>query len=355
MTHRGRARRVLLAARAVRLRQDDLAADDRRLRGARRGPGGARPGTTSSASPPYKRNVNTVFQSYALFPHLTVADNVAFGLRRKKVPKSEITRPGQALPRSRAAATATTSGGRRSSRAASSSGSRSPRALVNEPAVLLLDEPLGALDLKLRKQMQLELMRIQREVGVTFIYVTHDQEEALVMSDRIAVMSQGKVEQIGFPEDIYERPATRFVAGFIGTSNIIEGDGHRPRRRLPAGRVGARRPAARRRAGRPCDQPGRQLAFTVRPEKLRVGGDRRARSRTSCARSRAPSSTSCTKACRPSSSCGPTRAPRSSPSARTASGSATPACPGTAPASCGVPEFNVVLDRRARTRAGGRS
>src|SRR5689334_22863827 len=170
---------------------------------------------------PYKRNVNTVFQSYALFPHLTVADNVAFGLRRKKVPKREIRsrvqrylelvqlhgyddrRPSQL------------SGGQQQRVALA-------RALVNEPSVLLLDEPLGALDLKLRKQMQLELMRIQREVGVTFVYVTHDQEEALVMSDRLAVMSQGKVEQIGYPEDIYERPATRFVAGFIGTSNILE-------------------------------------------------------------------------------------------------------------------------------------
>ena len=144
---------------------------------------------------------------------------------------------------------------------------------MNEPAVLLLDEPLGALDLKLRKQMQLELMRIQREVGVTFIYVTHDQEEALVMSDRIAVMSQGRVEQIGYPEDIYERPATRFVAGFIGTSNIIEAE--------VTGRVGdllqiASAPGDRLLVAAPADRPigiGEQLAFTVRPEKLRVEGE----------------------------------------------------------------------------------
>jgi len=218
---------------------------------------------------PYKRNVNTVFQSYALFPHLTVADNVAFGLRRKKVSKSDVRdrvkryldlvqlngyddrRPSQL------------SGGQQQRVALA-------RALVNEPAVLLLDEPLGALDLKLRKQMQLELMRIQREVGVTFVYVTHDQEEALVMSDRLAVMSQGKVEQVGFPEDIYERPATRFVAGFIGTSNIIEA--------RVTGRAGdllqvESAPGDRLLVPAPANRPvspGDMLAFTVRPEKLRV-------------------------------------------------------------------------------------
>jgi spermidine/putrescine transport system ATP-binding protein len=147
------------------------------------------------------------------------------------------------------------------------------RALVNRPRALLLDEPLGALDLKLRKQMQLELMRIQREVGVTFVYVTHDQEEALVMSDRIAVMSQGKVEQIGFPEDIYERPATRFVAGFIGTSNIIEspvtgraGDLLQVES-APGDRLLVPAPEGR------AVSPGDMLAFTVRPEKLRVVPD----------------------------------------------------------------------------------
>jgi len=219
--------------------------------------------------PPYKRNVNTVFQSYALFPHLTVADNVAFGLRRKKIPKRDIKDRVKhyldlvELPGYDERRPSQLSGGQQQRVALA-------RALVNEPAVLLLDEPLGALDLKLRKQMQLELMRIQREVGVTFIYVTHDQEEALVMSDRIAVMSQGKVEQIGFPEDIYERPATRFVAGFIGTSNIVEAE--------VTGRVGdllqiASAPGDRLLVAVPPDRAisvGETLAFTVRPEKLRV-------------------------------------------------------------------------------------
>jgi spermidine/putrescine transport system ATP-binding protein len=222
--------------------------------------------------PPYKRNVNTVFQSYALFPHLTVADNVAFGLRRKKISKREIKDRVKRylelveLPGYDERRPAQLSGGQQQRVALA-------RALVNEPAVLLLDEPLGALDLKLRKQMQLELMRIQREVGVTFVYVTHDQEEALVMSDRIAVMSQGRVEQIGFPEDIYERPATRFVAGFIGTSNIIEAE--------VTGRAGdllqlASAPGDRLLVAAPADRSvsvGEKLAFTVRPEKLRVEGE----------------------------------------------------------------------------------
>jgi spermidine/putrescine transport system ATP-binding protein len=221
---------------------------------------------------PYKRNVNTVFQSYALFPHLTVADNVAFGLRRKKVARSEIKARVKRyldlvqLPGYDSRRPSQLSGGQQQRVALA-------RALVNEPAVLLLDEPLGALDLKLRKQMQLELMRIQREVGVTFIYVTHDQEEALVMSDRLAVMSQGKIEQIGFPEDIYERPATRFVAGFIGTSNIIEAE--------VVGRAGdllqiASAPGDRLLVVPPADRSisiGATLAFTVRPEKLRVAGE----------------------------------------------------------------------------------
>ena len=154
--------------------------------------------------PPYKRDVNTVFQSYALFPHLDVKENVAFGLRRKKVDKAEVeTRKPPQM-----------SGGQQQRVALA-------RALVNHPKVLLLDEPLGALDLKLRKQMQLELKRIQQEVGITFIYVTHDQEEALTMSDRIAVMNRGRVEQVGTPEDVYGRPATTFVAGFIGVSNLM--------------------------------------------------------------------------------------------------------------------------------------
>ena len=218
---------------------------------------------------PYKRNVNTVFQSYALFPHLTVAENVAFGLRRKKVSKGDIRDRVKRyldlvqLPGYDERRPSQLSGGQQQRVALA-------RALVNEPAVLLLDEPLGALDLKLRKQMQLELMRIQREVGVTFVYVTHDQEEALVMSDRLAVMSQGRIEQIGYPEDIYERPATRFVAGFIGTSNIIEA--------VVTGRVGdllqvEAAPGDRLLVGAPegrAISPGDVLAFTVRPEKLRI-------------------------------------------------------------------------------------
>ena len=218
---------------------------------------------------PYRRNVNTVFQSYALFPHLTVADNVAFGLRRKKVSKSDI---GDRVRRYLDLVELQGYDERRPSQLSGGQQQRVAlaRALVNEPAVLLLDEPLGALDLKLRKQMQLELMRIQREVGVTFIYVTHDKEEALVMSDRIAVMSKGKVEQIGFPEDIYERPATRFVAGFIGTSNIIEA--------AVNGRVGDFLQVASASGDRllvvaPADRAisaGQTIAFTVRPEKLRV-------------------------------------------------------------------------------------
>jgi spermidine/putrescine transport system ATP-binding protein len=173
--------------------------------------------------PPYRRDVNTVFQSYALFPHFNVFENVAFGLRRRKVDKSEIERrvkeslelvdlvgferrkPGQM------------SGGQQQRVALA-------RALVNRPKVLLLDEPLGALDLKLRKQMQLELKRIQEEVGITFIYVTHDQEEAMTMSNRLAVMRHGRAEQIGPPEDVYESPQTEFVASFLGASNLLDGE-----------------------------------------------------------------------------------------------------------------------------------
>ncbi len=176
-----------------------------------------------SRVPPYRRDVNTVFQSYALFPHLDVASNVAFGLRRRKLPRPQITRQvGDALELVGLAGL-----GKR--RPAQLSGGQQQRvalarALVNEPRVLLLDEPLGALDLKLRKQMQLELKRIQQEVGVTFLYVTHDQEEALAMSDRLAVMNLGRIEQIGAPEEVYERPATEFVADFLGASNLLAGD-----------------------------------------------------------------------------------------------------------------------------------
>src|SRR3954451_13432078 len=172
--------------------------------------------------PPDKRPVNMVFQNYALFPHLDVGGNIAFGLRRRKVESSVIRqRVGEALELVHLAGYEKRkpnqlSGGQQQRVALA-------RALVNRPTVLLLDEPLGALDLKLRRQLQLELKRIQTEVGITFVYVTHDQEEALTMSDRIAVMNAGKVEQLGTPEELYERPATAFVAGFLGVSNLLEG------------------------------------------------------------------------------------------------------------------------------------
>ena len=173
--------------------------------------------------PAYKRDVNTVFQSYALFPHLNVFENIAFGLRRKKVAKDEIQR------RVKEALDLVDLPGHETRKASQLSGGQQQRvalarALVNRPKVLLLDEPLGALDLKLRKQMQLELKRIQSEVGITFIYVTHDQEEAMTMSNRLAVMRSGRVEQIGAPEAVYERPASEFVAGFLGASNLLTGE-----------------------------------------------------------------------------------------------------------------------------------
>jgi len=172
--------------------------------------------------PPDKRPVNMVFQNYALFPHLDVGDNVAFGLKRRKVARDETTRRvGEALELVHLTGYAKRkpnqlSGGQQQRVALA-------RALVNRPNVLLLDEPLGALDLKLRRQLQVELKRIQTEVGITFVYVTHDQEEALTMSDRIAVMHAGKVEQLGTPEELYEQPATRFVADFIGSTNLLRG------------------------------------------------------------------------------------------------------------------------------------
>jgi spermidine/putrescine transport system ATP-binding protein len=216
--------------------------------------------------PPYKRNVNTVFQNYALFPHLTIYENVAFGLRRKGVkdadvkgrvtemlalvelPGYEQRKPGQL------------SGGQAQRVALA-------RALINRPAVLLLDEPLGALDLKLRKQMQVELKRIQQEVGITFIYVTHDQEEAMTMSDRIAVMNRGHYEQLGDPETLYERPATRFVAGFLGISNLIggtvgAGDGEWGSVALENG-VTVRAPRA-------LTDGKTRIMLGVRPEKIRL-------------------------------------------------------------------------------------
>jgi len=193
---------------------------------------------------PYERDVNTVFQDYALFPHMSVAQNVEYGLRVKGVDRSERrARAGFALDMVRLSGM----GGRRPGQLSGGQRQRVAlaRALVNQPRVLLLDEPLGALDLKLRQEMQEELKRIQAEVGITFIYVTHDQDEALAMSDRLAVFNAGGIEQVGTPLEVYERPATEFVAGFVGTSNVFAGE------------------AARRLRG--DDAP-----FTVRPEKIEM-------------------------------------------------------------------------------------
>jgi spermidine/putrescine transport system ATP-binding protein len=216
--------------------------------------------------PAFKRPTNTVFQSYALFPHLSVERNVAFGLERKGIDKQEVrSRVSEELERVGLAREAKRrprqlSGGQQQRVALA-------RALVNRPAVLLLDEPLGALDLKLRKQLQVELKGIQRDVGITFVYVTHDQEEALTMSDRIAVMHRGLIEQVGGPETIYERPQTTFVAGFIGVSNLMPGEvvsanGRSAELRLDAG---VTVPAEPRGA-----TPGERVHAVVRPEKLEL-------------------------------------------------------------------------------------
>jgi spermidine/putrescine transport system ATP-binding protein len=212
--------------------------------------------------PPHKRPTNTVFQSYALFPHLSVEQNVAFGLKRRGVGRKEIAeRVAAELRRVGLAGEAN----RRPSQLSGGMQQRVAlaRALVNLPKVLLLDEPLGALDLKLRKGLQIELKRIQREVGITFVYVTHDQEEALTMSDRIAVMNRGRVEQFGVPEEIYDRPSTSFVAGFIGVSNLMPATVAVPGHvRLDSG------------VDVPAETsglaPGEGCAAVVRPEKLRV-------------------------------------------------------------------------------------
>jgi spermidine/putrescine transport system ATP-binding protein len=217
--------------------------------------------------PAYKRNVNTVFQNYALFPHLTIFENVAFGLRRKKVGRDELKRRVTEmlelveLPGYERRKPSQVSGGQAQRVALA-------RALVNRPAVLLLDEPLGALDLKLRKQMQVELKRIQQEVGITFVYVTHDQEEAMTMSDRIAVMNRGRYEQLGDPESLYERPKTRFVAGFLGVSNLLPAtrdgrDNGYAGFRLADG-SSVRVPAAL------VEGRGASVALGVRPEKFRM-------------------------------------------------------------------------------------
>ena len=215
--------------------------------------------------PPYRRNVNTVFQSYALFEHLNVFDNVAFGLRRRKVPNPDVRkRVGEMLDLVRLKAKAGAkprqlSGGQQQRVALA-------RALVNLPALLLLDEPLGSLDLQLRKQMQIELKQIQRQVGITFVYVTHDQEEALTMSDRIAVMNDGVIQQSGTPEEIYERPSNAFVAGFIGISNLLPGTVEDHGVRLKTGQV---IPAALESGKRQGDA----VYVCVRPEKLRLGSE----------------------------------------------------------------------------------
>jgi spermidine/putrescine transport system ATP-binding protein len=214
---------------------------------------------------PFRRPTNTVFQSYALFPHLSVEENVAFGLKRKRVPREEMqTRVGEELERVGLSAEAKRkphqlSGGQQQRVALA-------RALVNRPSVLLLDEPLGALDLKLRKRLQVELKDIQRDVGITFVYVTHDQEEALTMSDRIAVMNDGVVEQVAEPEQVYDRPATTFVAGFIGVSNLMPGQvtkaGDPGEVELDAG-VSVHASVNGFRAGERCHA-------VVRPEKLQI-------------------------------------------------------------------------------------
>ena len=179
-------------------------------------------GTNVADKEPFERDVNTVFQSYALFPHMTIFDNVAYGLKMKKVPKDEIRERVMEM------LDLVQLGGFEGRKPDQLSGGQKQRvaiarALVNRPKILLLDEPLGALDLKLRKQMQLELKRLQRKLNITFLYVTHDQEEALTMSDRIAIMHDGVLEQIGTPKEIYEAPASKFVATFIGETNLFEG------------------------------------------------------------------------------------------------------------------------------------
>jgi spermidine/putrescine transport system ATP-binding protein len=215
--------------------------------------------------PPFRRDVNMVFQQYALFPHMDVFENVAFGLRRKKVDKGEIRRRvGEAL------ALVELEGRERRKPRQLSGGQQQrvalARALVNRPRALLLDEPLGALDLKLRQAMQLELKRIQREVGITFVYVTHDQEEALTMSDRLVVMNAGRIEQLGNPRELYEHPATRFVANFIGTSNILTG---RLEPRGDAWALVGLGPDQRVLVAEPGDgREGQEVELAVRPEKI---------------------------------------------------------------------------------------
>jgi len=219
--------------------------------------------------PPYRRAVNTVFQNYALFPHLSVFDNVAFGPRIRSLERGQLERRVRdmldvvRLGDFAARMPSQLSGGQRQRVALA-------RALVNNPSALLLDEPLSALDAELRRQMQIELKRIQRDVGITFVFVTHDQEEALTMSDRIAVMSKGRLEQVGTPEEIYDEPSSAFVARFIGNANLIpvvveRANGGRATLRLPGGRLGEAATGGRSFA------PGAPAVLMIRPERLEVG------------------------------------------------------------------------------------
>jgi spermidine/putrescine transport system ATP-binding protein len=217
-----------------------------------------------TGTPPYRRDVNTVFQSYALFPHLSVFENVAFGLRRRGVRKGQLEGRVDQILR----LVGLEGLGRRKPRQLSGGQQQRvalARALVNGPRVLLLDEPLGALDLKLRKQMQLELKRIQHEMGLTFVHVTHDQEEAMTMADTIAVMNRGRIEQLGAPRELYERPRTAFVAGFLGVSNLLPG--------TASGRGSVRLVDGSEIAVDPAALEGRNgsLAVGIRPEKVRIG------------------------------------------------------------------------------------
>ena len=217
-----------------------------------------------SGLPSYKRDVNTVFQSYALFPHLSIFENVAFGLRRRGVRGQTLT--GQVIEILRLVGLE----GMEKRKPRQLSGGQQQRvalarALVNKPAVLLLDEPLGALDLKLRKQMQLELKGIQHDVGITFVHVTHDQEEAMTMADQIAVMNRGRIEQLGTPTELYETPATAFVAGFLGVSNLISGTVSGTERSSSADGPEVRVPSDAL-AGRTGE-----VAIGIRPEKIELG------------------------------------------------------------------------------------
>jgi len=230
-------------------------------------------GNDVTETPPYRRDVTTVFQQYALFPHLNVFRNVTFGLERRRITRAEVER------RTREALDLVRLSGTESRRPSELSGGQQQRvalarALVLEPRVLLLEEPLAALDLKLRKQMQLELKSIQRRVGISFIYVTHDQEEALTMSDRIVVMNAGRIEQVGNAAEIYERPATEFVADFIGVSNIVEGTVEEIAEGLASIRVGNAKVAAK------CVNVvlGESVRLMIRPEKIRVVEEIRAES-----------------------------------------------------------------------------